>query len=206
MSFLPTPIHEHFAKNDPTLFKWIAQIEAFELVEHQNYFEELSSSIVSQQLSTKVADVIWGRLIKLFPEEKVTPEIILQLSEADLRAVGLSFAKIKYIKDLATRVLNGDVHLEKISKLSDEEIIVELTKVKGIGKWTAEMFLMFTLARPNVFSHGDLGLKKGIQKVYELAEMPTEEEMLELEKNWQPYKTYASRILWKSLESGILKK
>ncbi len=205
MSFLPSVVHQHFEKNDLTLFNWIAQIEAFEMIETHNYFEALCSSIVSQQLSTKVADVIWDRVIHLFPDKKVTPEHILQLTEVDLRAVGLSFAKIKYVKDLASKVLSGELDLEKLPDLDNEEIIAELTKVKGIGRWTAEMFLMFTLARPNVFSHGDLGLKKAIQKIYELPDMPSEEQMLALEEKWDPYKTYASRILWKSLDSGILK-
>ncbi len=204
MSFLPSVISSHFEFHDPVLFAWIAQIESFEVIEKEDYFSSLCESIVSQQLSVKVADVIWARLLNLFPDQHVEPKKILQLNEVELRAVGLSFAKIKYIKDLASRVLSGELELDKLTEMSNDEVIEELTKVKGIGKWTAEMFLMFTLGRPDVFSHGDLGLKKAIQKIYGLAEMPTEAEMLRYEEKWKPYRTYASRILWRSLDKRIL--
>lgn len=204
MSFLPSVVHQHLEKQDPILFALVEKIEGFEVLESENYFESLCSSIVSQQLSTKVADVILSRLLQLFPDQKIEPNRVLQLTEVELRAVGLSFAKIKYIKDLSSKVLSGELVLENLPKLSNDEVISELTKVKGIGKWTAEMFLMFTLGRTDVFSHGDLGLKKGIQKVYGLSDMPTEEEMLRLEAKWKPYRTYASRILWRSLDEGIL--
>jgi len=204
MSFLPSVVSTHFKKNDPTLFKYIELIEAFEVNEEVDYFASLCSSIVSQQLSTRVADVIWSRVLNLFPNKVPEPQHILDLSEAELRAVGLSFAKIKYMKDLASKVLSGELVLEKLPSMSNDEVIAELTKVKGIGTWTAEMFLMFTLARPDVFSKGDLGLKKAIQKIYGLAEMPTEAEMLRYEEKWKPYRTYASRILWRTLDKGIL--
>ncbi|CAN5299217.1 DNA-3-methyladenine glycosylase [soil metagenome] len=181
MSFLPSVIASHFEMSDPVLFKFIAKIETFEVVEGDDYFASLCSSIVSQQLSTRVANVIFERLLHLFPDQKLDPKKTLELSEAELRAVGLSFAKIKYIKDLSSKVLSGELQLENLPAMSNDEVIAELTQVKGIGKWTAEMFLMFTLGRVDVFSHGDLGLKKAIQKIYGLIELPTEAEMVRLE-------------------------
>jgi DNA-3-methyladenine glycosylase II len=117
-----------------------------------------------------------------------------------MRDQGISWAKIKYIKDLAQKVVDHEVDLVQIETLSDEEVIIALTKVKGIGRWTAEMFLMFALARPDIFSTGDLGLKRAIQKLYGLKVEPDEKKLLQLSKKWSPYRTYAARILWRTLD------
>lgn len=193
-------IKNHFQKNDPILHAIIEQVMIEEWEQNRDYFRALCSDIVGQQLSGKAADTIWGRFIKLIPQEKVTPENILTLPDQKIRNAGLSWAKVKYVKDLADKVKNKEVNLKKLSNLSNEDVIAELTKVKGIGPWTAEMFLMFTLGREDVFSHGDLGLKNAIKKLYGFKKDPTKKQVEKIVTRWTPYKTYACRILWKSLE------
>ena len=152
-----------------------------------NHFKNLVQSIVYQQLAGKAAKAIWERVQK---RTEITPEKIL---EVDLTGTGLSERKISYMKDLATKYPN----FPDFTKMGDEEVINKLIKVKGIGKWTAEMFLMFSLKRLNVFSNGDYGLRKAIKKLYNLPEMPKEKEIDQYTKNWSPYKTIASLYLWK---------
>lgn len=197
-------IHDHFQSVDPVLAQALELIGEIPPVTKKgnssDHFTALCESIVSQQLSVKVADVIWKRFVTLL-EDQVEPERVLQTPDQLLRDQGLSWAKIKYIKDLATKVADQEILLEKIDELSNEEVIIELTKVKGIGKWTAEMFLMFALARPDVFSMGDLGLKRAIQKLYKLEKEPSEAELVDLTSKWSPYRTYASRILWRTLDN-----
>ncbi len=196
-------IKKHFQTVDPILFTVMEKIN-LELVKPNTHpessFASLCEAIISQQLSTKVADVIHARFLDLLTAKKVTPEHILTLADQQLRDIGLSWAKVKYVKDLAEKVLSKEVRLDLIHLFSEEEVITELTKVKGIGRWTAEMFLMFHLGRENVFSFGDLGLKKGFQKVYLLKELPREAQMRAVIDKWSPYKTYGSKVLWRSLE------
>lgn len=192
----------HFKKVDPILYKIcikIGEIEVRAVVRPDNYLEYLCREIVGQQLSGKAAGSIWKKFVSIIPEGKVTPKAINLMTPDDIRAAGLSWAKAKYIKDLAEKVLNKEVHLNKLEKMADEEVIAELVKVKGIGRWTAEMFLIFTLARPDVFSLGDLGLKNAIKKLYGI-ENPTKEQMEKLSLKWSPYRSTACLILWKSLE------
>jgi DNA-3-methyladenine glycosylase II len=197
---------EHFKKADPKLYKVLDQIhKAYgpipekEKLNPSEYFNELVESIVSQQLSIKAADTIYGRVKALLPKGQVTPENILKTKSEDLRACGLSNAKVSYVKDLAQKVKDKEVDLERLDTLSNEEVIEELTKIKGIGPWTAEMFLMFSLNREDVFSHGDLGLKNALKKIYSL-ENPTKDELEKIVLKWCPYRTWGCRILWKSLE------
>ena len=194
-------IKAHFRKVDPILFGVINKIELVsrQLPNSDQYFEELCDSIVSQQLAGRAAETIFNRFKSLFPKSKITPAKTLRLKDEDLRKVGLSRAKAAYIKDLAQRVNSGELNLEKISQLSDEEVITELTKVKGIGRWTAEMFLMFTLGREDIFSVGDLGLNNAIVRLYGLKDKPTKVYLEELSFKWSPYRSMACRILWKSL-------
>jgi len=158
-------------------------------------------AITNQQLSGKAADTIYSRILKLLPKEKLDAKEILKIKDQDLRNAGLSWGKVSYLKDLATRTVNNQIPLESFDKLSEEEIILELTKIKGIGRWSAEMFIMFHLARPDVFSYGDLGLKNGIVKLYKLEKHPSPKEAEEITKKWSPFRTYGSRILWLSLDS-----
>lgn len=198
-------VKNHFKKSDPILFKILDKVhkihgdEIFKLTKKELLFDELVESIVSQQLSIKASDAIYKRIIALMPAKKLNPENLLKIKDENLRLSGLSFRKIKYIKDLSEKVLSGQLSLEKLKFLEDEEVIKELTKVKGIGRWTAEMFLMFALARPDIFSHGDLGLKNAIKKIYGMKEY----KIVAVEKiviKWIPYRTIAARILWRSLE------
>lgn len=195
-------IVNHFKKADPILYKALEKSGKIEhqIVAPENYFEVLCESIVSQQLSVKAGDTIFGRFKKLFKDEKINPKAILKIKDEKIRECGLSNAKVKYIKDLAQKIDNQEVRLEKLNELSDEEVIIELTKIKGIGKWAGEMFLMFSLGREDIFSHGDLGLKNAIKKLYGL-ENPTKEQLEEIVIKWSPYRTYASRVLWRSLDN-----
>ncbi len=166
-----------------------------------DYFYALTESIISQQLSIKAADTIFGRFINLFPDKQFPdPELVLNMSDIELRSAGLSFQKISYIKDLAYHVKNNLLLFEKLPEMTDEDVILHLTAVKGIGRWTAEMFLMFTMGRPDIFSYGDLGLKNAIKKLYKLRSHPSQKQAEKISKKWQPFRTYACRYLWKCLE------
>ena len=162
----------------------------------------LVEAIVSQQLSTRAAATIYARLRALLPEgAPPTPGALFPLSDEALRGVGLSRQKAGYIRDLSRRVLDGSLKPEGLSSLSDEEIITELTKIKGIGRWTAEMILIFRLARPDIFPVADLGIVKAIQRAYGLKKRPTEKKMHQIAARWRPYRSVASWYLWASLEN-----
>lgn len=172
-------------------------------ISKSKYFEDLVDAICSQQLSGKVAKTIFGRVKNLLV--KVTPESIISKTDQELRDCGLSWQKVSYVKDLANKTANGELQIftlrdKKLDKLSDEEIINELIKVKGIGRWTAEMFLMFSLARPDVFPIDDLGIKKGFEKVTGKKWDKIKSAKF-AEKKWKPYRTVASWYLWRSLEN-----
>lgn len=197
---------DHFKKQDPVLYQAILEIlkserEIKDVIKRdsQFFFIDLCESIISQQLSVKVSDTIYKRFVSLFPKSKITPEYLLKLDEDKIRGCGVSRGKAIYLKDLAQKVYAKELVFEKLVELSDDEIITELIKVKGIGKWTAEMFLLFSLGREDIYSKGDLGLKNGLKKLYKLEELK-EEVIDEIIAKWSPYKSYASRILWKSLE------
>lgn len=158
-----------------------------------SYFHHLCREIIGQQLSGKVADVIYSRFLKLL-KNKITPENILKVSGDQIRAIGLSWSKIKYIKDLATKTQNDEIEFTNFPQMDNESIAKELIKVKGIGPWTAEMFLIFTLGREDVFSFGDLGLKNGFKKIYHHDLDP------KVIAKWSPYRSYACLALWKVLD------
>nr|MBP9687750.1 DNA-3-methyladenine glycosylase 2 family protein [Candidatus Woesebacteria bacterium] len=163
-------------------------------------FVDIVSSIVGQQLSVKAADTIWKRFETLFSEKKVTPEAVLLLSDQEIRDVGCSFSKIKYMKGLAQLVVEKKIDLSGLLSLNDEEVITELTKVKGIGRWTAEMILIFSLARPDVFSLGDLGLKTAVSRLYSV-DREDLKKIEEISLKWSPNRSLASRYLWRSLDN-----
>ena len=133
----------------------------------------------------------------MFKTPKISAHQILSLKDETLRGVGVSWSKVSYIKAIATAIETKAVNFETFEGLPDEEIIKELTKIKGVGKWTAEMFLMFSLGREDIFSYGDLGLRRGIMKVYGVKKDPTVKQIQKLEKKWMPYRTYAARMLWR---------
>lgn len=193
-------IKKHFQKKDPILFEAYEKLnQPVILTPHTDYFAALCESIINQQISTKAGEAIWKRFISLFPNQKVSAKITNTLSVEQLRPIGISKPKAKYILDLSTKVINQEVCLDHLTSMSDDDIVIELTKVKGIGTWTAEMFMMFTLGREDIFSVKDLGLKRAIQKLYSIHYDPTVEELLQISLPWSPYRTYASMILWKSL-------
>ncbi len=182
--------------------KIIARVKLKEHKGHKRYFEALTGAIISQQLSTKAADTIKKRFVALFGGGKFPkPAEVLKKSDRVLRSAGLSFQKISYIKSLAQLIERGSIDFKKFKKMSDEEIITTLTEVKGIGRWTAEMFLMFCLSRPDVFSHGDLGLKNAIKKWYKLDQKLHSKKYHRLVESWSPHRTTAARYLWASLNN-----
>ena len=171
----------------------------FNLMNH--YYESLIRSIVYQQLSGKSASIIYERFLDLFvfdiyPE----PKDILAVSIETLRSSGLSYQKVNYIRDLSEKWQDGTMNLTDIDSMTDEEISSELIKVKGIGQWTADMFLMFTLGRPDVFPFGDLGIQKGVMIITNMNRLPTQKEMERKAIKWQPYRTVAAWYLWKLVD------
>lgn len=193
-------VREHFRKADPILYTVIADIPLVSIPKRSDYFVVLCEAIINQQLSEKAGDTIWKRFMALFAKKNITPKTVLSMPDATIRAVGTSQSKISYIKNLATHVENKIIHLHRLPGMSDKDIITELTNVKGIGPWTAEMFLMFSLGREDVFSYGDLGLKNAIKRLYRFRRDPTRKQMEKIVTRWVPYRTWAARILWRSLE------
>ncbi len=192
---------EYLKKQDNILADLISKIELKHRKPHKRYFESLCTSIISQQLSTKASATIIERFKKLFPKTRFPkPEQVLKIKDLQLRKAGLSFQKISYIKSLASLVSVGDIHFNKFSKMNDDDIILELVKVKGIGRWTAEMFLMFCINRPDIFSEGDLGLRNAVKRWYKVDIKLEPKKLKKLYQNWSPYRTTVSRILWESLE------
>jgi DNA-3-methyladenine glycosylase II len=159
----------------------------------------LLRAIVGQQLSTKAARTIYLRVLDLFDGTTPSPEQLLEAREEDLRAAGLSGRKTEYVRDLASHVLGGELELDRLDQLDDEEVIEEIVAVRGLGQWTAEMFLLFHLERPDVLSGGDLGIRKAIQIEYGLEEMPPPKRVIEIGEPWRPYRSLASLYLWESL-------
>ncbi len=190
----------HLKKSDPVLAAIIQRVGPYVMEYREPAFETLVRSIVYQQLSGKVAAVILGRLEAALPDGNINPSAILNLASEKMRALGLSTAKTSYIRDLAERTQSGQIVFERISERTDEEVIEHLTQVKGIGVWTAHMFLMFALQRPNVLPTGDLGVRAAIRKAYALAELPTPKEVTVIAERWHPYCSVAAWYLWRSLD------
>lgn len=192
----------HLRKSDPKLAAVIDQVGrcTFEPAEDMAHFTAITRSIVFQQLSGKAASTIYGRFAALFEDDTPLPHALLDLPDEKLRAAGLSRQKIGYLRDLATRAHAGDLPIDTLHELSDDEIIAALTSVKGIGRWTAQMFLMFRLGRPDVLPDLDLGIQKGIQRAYNMRKLPLPKRVLEVGAKWAPYRTIASWYLWRSLD------
>lgn len=161
------------------------------------FFEALVESIVSQQLSVKASDTIYRRVLALGEGKLLPPKELNAVPEETLRGAGLSGQKVRYIRDLCTKVADGSVNLTNLETLGDEEVIERLRLVKGIGRWTAEMFLMFRLGRPDVLPVQDLGIQHGMRKLYKMRDMPTPEKMVKVAKKWQPYRSIACWYLWR---------
>ena len=184
---------------DPTMAKAIERVGSCTLIPNPQLFETLVDAIISQQISVKAADAIMGRLraaLHAEAEGTISPHQLLTLEEDTLRSVGLSPQKMRYIRDLTERVVSGQLDLERLSELEDEEVISELVKVKGIGRWTAEMMLIFSLGRPDVLPVDDLGFLEGVREAYSLESRPTPKEMRIKGELWHPYRTFATWYMW----------
>lgn len=162
----------------------------------------LLRAIVGQQLSTKAARTIYLRVLDLFGGATPSPERLLAADEEALRGAGLSGRKVEYVRDLAGHVLGGELELDRLDQLDDEQVVEEIVAVRGLGQWTAEMFLLFHLRRPDVLSGGDLGIRKAVQVEYGLGEMPTPQRVLEIGEPWRPHRSLASLYLWESLANA----
>jgi DNA-3-methyladenine glycosylase II len=190
----------HLQTADPVLGGIIERVGPYRIQFREPGFETLVRSIVYQQLSGRVAQVIFGRLVAAVPGGLLTPAGVLALRPAKMRKLGLSKQKTAYIRDLARHTRDGRVDFAGLPALPDAEVIERLTKVKGVGVWTAHMFLMFALRRTNVLPSGDLGIRSAIRKAYGLAELPKPAEIEALAACWHPYCTVAAWYLWRSLE------
>ncbi len=189
-----------FLKKDPKLAKIIKQVGDFNVKITKNRYQSLVEAIIAQQLSGSAAESILKKFKKLFKSKFPKPFEVIKTPNSKIRSVGLSKMKIMYIKDLSKKIQSKQLNMRKISTKSDEYVVEHLTDVKGIGRWTAEMFLIFSLGRLDVLPVGDLGLKKGIQLMYSLKELPNEKEIEQIAESWKPYRTVATWYLWKSLQ------
>jgi DNA-3-methyladenine glycosylase II len=192
----------HLRTNDPVMASIIKQVGRCGLVrsKREDPFIAIVEAIIWQQLSGKAARTIYERFLKLFPGGRPTPAAILAMADEPMRAAGLSRGKVAYLRDLAMKVTDGTVHLESLETMTDADVIASMTQVKGIGRWSAEMFLMFRLQRADVLPVGDLGIVKAIQRQYRLRKTPTPERMLKIAEQWRPYRSVASWYLWATLD------
>jgi DNA-3-methyladenine glycosylase II len=195
---------DHLKQNDAILAAIIDRVGPPKLAYREASFEALARAIVSQQLSTKAASTIYGRLAEAVGGQ-MKPEAIQQLTVGEMRRAGLSKQKIGYIRDLAEHVLSGKVDFAKLHEMDDDEVIVTLTDIKGIGVWTVHMLLLFALRRPNVLPVGDLGVRIAIQRLYKKRKLPTAKEIHKIAKGWHPYCSFAAWYLWRSLEFADLR-
>lgn len=194
---------EHLRARDRKLARLISRIGAFEMRRRTFHtpFHALFSAIVSQQLSGRAAHSIYRRTRALFPRGRITAPAVLKTGPDELRGAGLSRAKVAALHDLASKYAAGALpDARRMKSLSDDEIIDELVQVKGVGRWTVEMLLIFHLGRPDVLPAGDLGVRKGFQIAYARPELPTEEQLLEHGERWRPYRSVASWYLWRATD------
>ena len=184
---------------DKLLRKVIATQQPYQLVKRKAVYLHLCSSIMSQQLSTKVAAVIFDRFLNLYKSKKPTPQQIAETPLETLRGIGLSYAKAGYVQNVCRFFIEEKITDAKLEKLGNEDLIKYLSQIKGVGQWTVEMILMFTLGREDVFALDDLGIQQSIKKLYQLDHLDKKElktKMQEISEKWKPYRTYACRYLW----------
>jgi len=192
----------HLSRSDPVMRRIVKSIGVCGLRPggRGDHFTTLARAIVGQQLSTRAAETIWNRVLALHPNGKqLRPEDVLTLTAADLRSAGLSNAKAAYVKDLAAKVAANEIKLRGLHRLDDEDIVASLTGVKGVGRWTVEMFLIFKLGRPDVWPVGDLGIRNAVARGYGLE--PTTENLMAVSEPWRPWRSVASWYLWRSLSA-----
>lgn len=188
----------HLTRRDPVLKQLAAHVGPCTLQTVADGFEVLVRSITSQQLSTKAAQTIYSRLCAALPRKRMRPAALAAVGDETLRAAGYSANKVRFLRDLTDRVLDGRLPLKKLPALEDEEVIDKLVAVHGIGRWTAEMFLIFSLGRLDVLPVDDLGLRAGVRTAYGLGELPLSAALRELAEPWRPYRSIATWYLWRS--------
>ncbi len=189
--------YDHIRARDPVLGRVLENHGIFKFEPEGDLFEALVESILSQQLASPAASSIIRKVRALYPEGRLEAQAIYKTPARKLRAAGVSPQKLTYLRDLSKRVSRGSIDLEALRAMEDEDVIRILDEVRGVGPWTVQMLLIFTLGRPNVFPVDDLGVRKGVQQVYSLRELPKKAEMEKLAENWHPYKTVASLYLWR---------
>jgi DNA-3-methyladenine glycosylase II len=190
----------HLKKADPVLAEIIERVGPYRMQFRDPVFSTLVRSIVYQQLSGRVASRIFERLLDLLPERQLTPEAVLALTVEQMRACGLSGQKTRYIQDLAARTSAGELDFTLLPGMGDDEVIAALTQVKGVGVWTAHMFLIFALQRPDVLPVGDLAIRTAMRKAYRMRALPKPERMEKIARAWRPWCSVASWYLWRSLD------
>jgi DNA-3-methyladenine glycosylase II len=191
----------HLKKADPVMAAIIEKAGPYRVTYMKPVFQTLVRSIVYQQLSGKAAMTIFNRLTEAAKVTPLTPEAVLKMRPQKMRTLGLSKQKTLYIRELAKLTRDGGIQFERLPEMEDAAIIETLTRVKGVGVWTVQMFLMFALQRPNVLPVGDLGVRAAMKKAYGLAELPKPQEMESIAARWHPYRSVASWYLWRSLEN-----
>ena len=193
-------IIRYLSQSDPRLGEVIGTVGGYSILLRKDPFQSLVESIIYQQLAGSAASIIYGRFIKYYNNSPPFPEQILSTPDVILKSsIGLSNKKIEYIKDLSARITDRTLDLVILCEKTDEEIIAQLIQVKGIGRWTAEMFLIFCLGRLDVLPVTDLGIRKAMQKIYALPDLPKPSEMLAISQPWRPYRSVATWYLWKSV-------
>jgi DNA-3-methyladenine glycosylase II len=196
-----TPYHKaqkHLSRQDVVLKLLIGRIGPCTLQHNPDGFAVLARSIISQQISGKAAQAIGGRLLKTLGRSGLRPRSILRLSDEDMRAAGLSAMKVRSLRDLAEKCASGEVPLKKLPDMADEEVIDKLLPVRGIGRWTAEMFLIFSLGRLDVFPLADYGLRAGVRNQYGLADLPDKATLTRIGEVWRPYRSVGTWFIWRS--------
>lgn len=193
-------VERHFRSADPVIARLIDEVGPFRLKLERNRFRMLVHSIISQQISTTAATAIRLRLEQLVAPANLVPDSIARLGHEQLRSAGLSGRKAEFVADLAQRTGAGTLRLDRIGRLDDEQVIAELVQVRGIGRWTAQMFLIFALGRLDVFPHDDFGVRSALRSLYGLKKLPGKAECLEIGERWRPFATIGSWYCWRSLE------
>jgi DNA-3-methyladenine glycosylase II len=192
----------HLRACDPALAAIIDRVGPYRLVLRKDgtHFDYVVRCIIGQQLSGKAAQTIYQRLLELYGGRRPAPAELLKTRDGDLRAVGLSGRKVEYVKELAARAHGREIAIERLHEMADEEVMETLVRVRGIGRWTAQMVLMFRLGRADILPELDLGVQKAAQRLFRMRKLPTPEKLRRMGAKWAPYRTYAAWYLWRSLE------
>jgi DNA-3-methyladenine glycosylase II len=205
---MPVKAHERLTASDPVMARLVAELGELTIEARRrrrppvDAYGMLLRSVVGQQLSVKAAATIYGRVLDLFDGKTPAPEKLLEIEPERLRKAGLSGRKVEYVRDLAAHVLSGELELDRLDELDDEEVVAEITAVRGFGVWSAHMFLIFFLERPDVLPTGDLGIRNAAMRAYGLEAPPTPAELTEIAEAWRPHRSLACIYLWESLANA----